>query len=183
MQNKRIKLSSNFWVENMYREFYDKTPLEKEAMSQDLAVASAKIGVAESLHSGVTTVYDMYYYADALATCYEEMGMRAFVAQTIVNQNICDQENEQHGLDLAKKFYEKWLKETIPPVPSSSPVLQVPSSRSASQRSQMVVPPTFISYSQDGHVSVINILKASSSYPLSANAKRIYGVPGNPVAI
>ena len=83
-------------------------PLEKEAMSQDLAVASAKIGVAESLLSGVTTVYDMYYYADALATCYEEMGMRAFVAQTIVNQNICDQENEQHGLDLAKKFYEKW---------------------------------------------------------------------------
>ena len=36
---------------------------------------------------------------------------------------------------------------------------------------------------QDGQVSVINILKASSSYPLSARAKRIYGVPGNPVAI
>lgn len=32
MKNKRIKLSSNFWVENMHREFYDKTPLEKEAM-------------------------------------------------------------------------------------------------------------------------------------------------------
>lgn len=88
-------------------------PLEKEAMSQELAVASAKIGVAESLLSGVTTVYDMYYYADALATCYEEMGIRALVAQTIVNQNICDQKNEQHGLDLAKTFYKKWKNHVL----------------------------------------------------------------------
>ena len=70
-------------------------PLEKEAMTQKLAVSSAKLGVAESLLAGVTTIMDMYYYSDALAQCYESMGIRALVAQTIVNQDMCDAHDEK----------------------------------------------------------------------------------------
>lgn len=83
-------------------------PLEKEAMTQKLAVSSAKLGVAESLLAGVTTIMDMYYYSDALAQCYESMGIRALVAQTIVNQDMCDAHDEKDGLRIAIDFYEKW---------------------------------------------------------------------------
>lgn len=83
-------------------------PLEKETMTQDLACAAAKIGVAESLLSGVTTVYDMYYFSDALAKTYETMGMRAYVAQTILNQDLCDAHTEAEGFDLATSFHQKW---------------------------------------------------------------------------
>ena len=84
-------------------------PLEKQAMTQSLAVSAAKIGVAESLLSGVTTLMDMYYYSDALASTYDSMGIRALVAQTIVNQNMCDAEDEREGFNIAKTFYEKWV--------------------------------------------------------------------------
>lgn len=83
-------------------------PLEKEAMTRALAISAAKIGVAESLLAGVTTVMDMYYYSDALADVYEKMGIRAVVAQTIVNQDMCDAHNELEGFKLAVDFYAKW---------------------------------------------------------------------------
>ena len=83
-------------------------PLEKETMTSELAVSSARIGVAESLLSGVTTVMDMYYYADALATAYDEMGIRAVVAQSIINQDLCDAIDENQGIDLAKQLHQKW---------------------------------------------------------------------------
>jgi 5-methylthioadenosine/S-adenosylhomocysteine deaminase len=83
-------------------------PLEKETMTKELAVASAKVGVAESLLSGVTTIFDMYYYAEALATLYNRLGIRAVVAQTILNQPLCDAQDEDEGIALASTFFKKW---------------------------------------------------------------------------
>ena len=83
-------------------------PLEKESMTHELALKSAKIGVIESLLSGVTTFMDMYYYADGLAQTYDDMGVRAVVAQNMINQSMCDAKDEVEAFELAKEFYYKW---------------------------------------------------------------------------
>ena len=83
-------------------------PLEKESMTHELALKSAKVGVIESLLSGVTTFMDMYYYADGLAQTYDEMGVRAVVAQNMINQSMCDAKDEVEAFELAKEFYYKW---------------------------------------------------------------------------
>ncbi len=83
-------------------------PLEKATMNKSLSVASAKIGAAESLLCGMTTVADMYYYCDDLAQLYEEMGLRAVVIQTILDKDLCDARNEEEGFDKACALVKKW---------------------------------------------------------------------------
>lgn len=83
-------------------------PLEKATMSEALAIASAKVGAAESLLCGMTTVADMYYYCDALAQTYVDLGLRAVVIQTILDKDLCDAKNEEEGFIRAQQLIEKW---------------------------------------------------------------------------
>jgi 5-methylthioadenosine/S-adenosylhomocysteine deaminase len=85
-------------------------PLEQEAMDEALIVASARYGAAESLLCGVTTVMDMYYFPDQCAEVYEEMGIRALVGATIIDQKTPDAQNEEEGFNVAQNFVEKWLR-------------------------------------------------------------------------
>lgn len=83
-------------------------PLEKACMTKELTIAAAKIGAAESLLCGMTTVADMYYYCDDLAQLYEKMGLRSVVIQTILDKDLCDAKNEEEGFELAKYLVYKW---------------------------------------------------------------------------
>lgn len=83
-------------------------PLEKAVMNQALATSAARLGAAESLLAGMTSVADMYYFSEQLAAVYEGIGLRALVTQTILNQELCDCENEEDGFKLAQKLVEKF---------------------------------------------------------------------------
>lgn len=83
-------------------------PLEKATMNKLLTISSAKVGAAESLLCGMTSVADMYYYCDDLAQLYEEMGLRAVVIQTILDKDLCDARNEDEGFELAKNLVYKY---------------------------------------------------------------------------
>ncbi len=83
-------------------------PLEKATMNRNLTIAAAKVGAAESLLYGMTTVADMYYYTEDLAKLYEQMGLRAVVIQTILDKDLCDAKDENEGFNLAKKLVLKW---------------------------------------------------------------------------
>lgn len=65
-------------------------PLELEAMNRELIGQSTRYGVCELLLSGVTSVLDMYYFEDQVAAACEEMGIRAYVGQTIIDMETCD---------------------------------------------------------------------------------------------
>ena len=65
-------------------------PLENAAMTRELAQASARYAAAEMMLGGVTTVFDMYYFEDALAEAMIGMNMRAVLAETIVDFANCD---------------------------------------------------------------------------------------------
>lgn len=83
-------------------------PLENECMNEDLAYYSAKYAICEMLLSGVTTIMDMYYFEDEVAKASEEMGIRAFLGETVINFPTCDSKEAFGGLNYAKKFIEKW---------------------------------------------------------------------------
>lgn len=88
-------------------------PLERSAMNETLAVSAVKLSIAESLLAGVTTVFDMYYFPDAIAQCYSDMKMRAVVAETIINEPSCDSDEPHGGLKIAKNFIEKWQNHSL----------------------------------------------------------------------
>lgn len=83
-------------------------PLELECMNESLTYLSAKYGVAEMLTSGITTFVDMYYYMDQVAMACEEMGIRALLGETIIQQKTCDCEDAWEGLALGEAFIKNW---------------------------------------------------------------------------
>ncbi|WP_019228949.1 amidohydrolase [Sedimentibacter sp. B4] len=82
-------------------------PLEQKRMTSSLAKASAKYAVAEMQLSGITTLFDMYYFEDDIAEAVKEMGERAVLAETII-ENTIDSKEPYGGLMYAEKFIEKW---------------------------------------------------------------------------
>ena len=65
-------------------------PLENAAMTRELAQASARYAAAEMMLGGVTTVFDMYYFEDALAEAMDLVstgGMTGTVLNDHINQS------------------------------------------------------------------------------------------------
>ena len=83
-------------------------PLENAAMTRELAQASARYAAAEMMLGGVTTVFDMYYFEDALAEAMVEMNMRAVLAETIVDFANCDSDVPYGGLASGERFIQEW---------------------------------------------------------------------------
>ena len=83
-------------------------PLELEAMNPELVYQSARYAICELLLSGVTSVLDMYYFEDMVARACEEMGIRAWVGETVINMETCDSKGPYGGLGLCEELLKKW---------------------------------------------------------------------------
>lgn len=83
-------------------------PLEQACMTDSLAYHSGKYAIAEMQLAGITTFFDMYYFEDSLAKATHEMGARAILAETILEE-APDAKTPFGGLDYAAEFIPKWL--------------------------------------------------------------------------
>ncbi len=83
-------------------------PLELEAMNSELIYQSARYAVCELLLAGVTSVLDMYYFEDMVARACDEMGIRAWVGETVINMETCDSREPYGGLKLCEELLKKW---------------------------------------------------------------------------
>lgn len=95
-------------------------PLEQKMMTSSLAKASAKYAVAEMQLSGITTFFDMYYFEDDIAEEVSQMGERAVLAETII-ENTIDSKEPYGGLVYAEKFIERWAGKNNLITPSIAP--------------------------------------------------------------
>jgi cytosine/adenosine deaminase-related metal-dependent hydrolase len=83
-------------------------PMEKAAMSEELVYASSKYAISEMLLGGVTTVMDMYYFEGSAALAAEEMSIRAFLGETIIDEDACDFSSSIESLHYTEQFIEKY---------------------------------------------------------------------------
>ena len=59
----------------------------------------------------------MYYFEDQVAAACEEMGIRAYVGQTIIDMETCDSKNTDQSLAMCEELIRKWKgHERIRPV-------------------------------------------------------------------
>lgn len=83
-------------------------PLER-SLTKELCCASSKMAIAEMLQSGITTVFDMYFYENDVAEVADEMGIRAFLGQTVQSSTSCENLDEiNYGMKLLPEFIKKW---------------------------------------------------------------------------
>jgi len=83
-------------------------PMEKAAMSKELVYASSKYAISEMLLGGVTTVLDMYYFEESAAKAADEMSIRAFLGETIIDEGACDFTNSLESLEYTEEFINKY---------------------------------------------------------------------------
>lgn len=83
-------------------------PLELDAMTPELVYLSARYAVCELLLAGVTSVLDMYYFEDEVAKACEELGIRGWLGETVINMPTCDSANAYGGLGIAEQFVKRW---------------------------------------------------------------------------
>lgn len=83
-------------------------PLELEAMTPELVYRAARYAICELLLSGVTGVADMYYFEDEVARACEEMGIHAWVGETVIDQETCDSKNTDEALKICEALILKW---------------------------------------------------------------------------
>lgn len=83
-------------------------PMEREAMDEALAAASTRYAIAESLLAGVTTVFDMYYFAGTTADIMEETGIRGFAGETVMEEPTCDFASPDEAITYGQKEMERY---------------------------------------------------------------------------
>ncbi len=90
-------------------------PLEAKLTREDVYRFS-RLGIAESLLSGVTCFVDMYFYPEEVARAAEELGSRAVVCGPIVDFPTCYSKSADHALKLAEALIKAYSKSpTIKP--------------------------------------------------------------------
>ncbi|MBT9776624.1 amidohydrolase family protein [Clostridium sp. MCC353] len=83
-------------------------PLELEAMTPELVRLSARYAVCEMLLAGVTTVLDMYYFENEVAKACDELGIRGYLGETVINMETCDSKTPYGGLQYGETFLRSW---------------------------------------------------------------------------
>ena len=92
-------------------------PAEAKHLSEDSVYWGALLGCAEMIASGTTTVSDGYFFQDSTARAFQKAGLRAIVAQGVIDFPAPGVPDPTQNLAAGKAFVERWkhLSELIKP--------------------------------------------------------------------
>ena len=96
-------------------EFLRRMWAEEARRGEEEIYRGAKLGIEEMLRTGTTTFVDMYFSEDVIARAVEEAGIRAYLAWSVVDDEITTQEGSP--IENAEKFISQFMgKERITPM-------------------------------------------------------------------
>lgn len=78
-------------------------PMEREWKPEEIR-RWALLGMAEALANGSTTINDHYFFADEIAKAAEELGIRAFIGQTVMDEVDFPLARPDDGF----RFFKRW---------------------------------------------------------------------------
>lgn len=113
-------------------------PLESKTMTEKLVGLSSEYAAAEMMLGGVTQVFDMYFFEDAVAQAMVKMNMRATVAETILDFAHCNSDKPYGGLDYSEWFIKKWKNAHPLITPAIAPHATNTNSADALQRANRI---------------------------------------------
>jgi 5-methylthioadenosine/S-adenosylhomocysteine deaminase len=83
-------------------------PAERRFIHPETVRWGSRLGVAELLRSGVTTVCDMYFYEDEVATVVDELGGRAVLGQAFFDVTSPQGLDLEDNVSYAEQFIARW---------------------------------------------------------------------------
>jgi 5-methylthioadenosine/S-adenosylhomocysteine deaminase len=83
-------------------------PVEREFVSPEFVALGTKIGVAESIRTGITCMNDMYYFEDTIAHTIADIGLRAVCSQSVMKFPTPDARSYEEALEKMRHFAEEF---------------------------------------------------------------------------
>jgi 5-methylthioadenosine/S-adenosylhomocysteine deaminase len=83
-------------------------PAEHRFINSESVRWASRLGVAELLRSGVTTLCDMYFYENEVAAAVDELGMRGVLAHAHFDVTSAANNNCERSLADAEQFIARW---------------------------------------------------------------------------
>lgn len=83
-------------------------PAEHRFINPETVRWASRLGVAELLRSGVTTLCDMYFYEDEVAAVVDELGMRGILANAHFDVTTASNADRERALVEAEQFVARW---------------------------------------------------------------------------
>jgi 5-methylthioadenosine/S-adenosylhomocysteine deaminase len=83
-------------------------PAESAFLNPDSVYWGALLGCVEMIASGTTTVSDGYFYQDATAQAFQKAGLRALIAQGVIDFPAPGVPDPKENLKAGRAFMEKW---------------------------------------------------------------------------
>ncbi|MDA3957241.1 amidohydrolase [Oceanispirochaeta sp.] len=88
-------------------------PLEKAVVTDDLVYWASLHSYTEMIQGGVTTLFDMYYFEDAVARAARKAGVRSILGETVVYFPAPDSPREYGGIGYAREFIQQWKHQDL----------------------------------------------------------------------
>jgi len=83
-------------------------PAEAKHLSEETVYWGALLGCLEMIASGTTAVSDGYFFQDATARAFQKAGLRALVAQGVIDFPAPGVPDPAQNLAVGKAFLERW---------------------------------------------------------------------------
>ena len=83
-------------------------PAESAFLNPDSVYWGALLGCVEMIASGTTTVSDGYFYQEATAQAFQKAGLRALIAQGVIDFAAPGVPDPKENLKAGRLFMEKW---------------------------------------------------------------------------
>lgn len=84
-------------------------PAESEFLSPESVYWGTMLACLEMISSGTTGVIESYFFEDNAAQAIHQSGLRALVAQGVIDFPAPGVKNPENNLAVAREFIEKWL--------------------------------------------------------------------------
>ena len=85
-------------------------PAEAAFLNPESVYWGALLGSVEMISSGTTTISDGYFYQDATAKAFQKSGLRALVAQGVIDFPAPGVPDPAENLQAGRRFIEKWIR-------------------------------------------------------------------------
>ncbi len=92
-------------------------PIEAHAVSEDYVRVGTQLACWEMLSGGTTTFVDMYFFHETAAIAVEEIGMRALISASMMDQPRNDAVDIDDSFKQAEHFVRDWSRRCATVVP------------------------------------------------------------------
>lgn len=92
-------------------------PIEAHAVSEDYVRVGTQLACWEMLAGGTTTFVDMYFFHEITAQVVDEIGIRALISASMMDQPRNDAEDIDESFELAERFVRNWSSRNTTLVP------------------------------------------------------------------